>query len=74
VFTKTFSATAEPACEHCGGRSLQRLISRVAVLHSSQDLYGDYDQTSWMNDLPDDGDDGGYEGEPSAPEIGSWDF
>ena len=73
VFTKTFSAAVEPACEHCGSASLQRLVSRVAVLHSPQDLYNDYDRTSWMNDL-DDGDDGGYGEDSSLPDTPSWDF
>ncbi len=59
VFLRSITTVPDPTCEHCGGRSLDRLISRVAVLHSSQDLYRDYDRMSWMDDLPDDDDDGG---------------
>ena len=35
VFVRSMSATVTPRCEHCGGRELSRLISRVAVGRSS---------------------------------------
>ena len=70
VFTKTFSVAAKTVCEHCGGGSLQRLISQVAVLRSPQDTYGDYDRSSWMRDL-DDGDD---DGDSTIADAPSWDF
>ena len=69
VFTKTFSAVVEPVCEHCGGRSLDRLMSRVAVLHSPQDIYNDYAESSWMSDLDDGGDD-----DSGISDTPTWDF
>ena len=68
VFTKTFSTAVQPECEHCGGRFLERLISRVTVLQSPQALYNDYDQSSWMKDLDGGDDDSGLPDEPA------WDF
>ncbi len=34
VFVRSMSATVQPRCEHCGGRRLSRLISRVTVVRS----------------------------------------
>ena len=34
VFVRSITSTLEPRCEHCGGRKLRRLISRVAVVRS----------------------------------------
>jgi putative FmdB family regulatory protein len=31
VFVRSMSATVEPACEHCGSRAMERLISRVVL-------------------------------------------
>jgi len=56
-FLRSMSATTNPVCRHCGSASMERVISRVAVLHSSQDIDRDYDHMSWMDDMPDDGDD-----------------
>lgn len=62
LFLRSFSTTVEPACSHCGSGSLERLISRVAVLHSGQDLFQDYDRTSGMDDMAsEDGEGGGEE-------------
>lgn len=63
ILVRSFSAAVDPVCAHCGSRSLERLISRVAVIHSGQDLYEDYDRTSWMDDRPGDDDLGDDEGE-----------
>jgi putative FmdB family regulatory protein len=35
VFVRSMGTAVQPRCEHCGGRRLARLISRVAVGRSS---------------------------------------
>ena len=57
VFTRSVSAPiGDPTCRQCGGTSLRRKISRVAVLHSRQNLYRDYDRLSAFDDAPGDDD------------------
>ena len=56
IFVRSFSTQVDPVCSHCGGRSMERLVSRVAVIHSGQDLYRDYDRLSWTDDMPGDDD------------------
>ncbi|MBI4328321.1 MAG: hypothetical protein HY685_00465 [Chloroflexi bacterium] len=52
LFFRTFSAAEGGAsCPHCGGKELNRHISRIAVLRSDQELTRGYDQMSWMDDL-----------------------
>lgn len=36
VVTLGVHAAVEPVCEHCGGRKLRKLVSRVAVLRSEE--------------------------------------
>ncbi|MDP2959553.1 MAG: zinc ribbon domain-containing protein [Longimicrobiales bacterium] len=36
VFQRTIQAAAAPACPHCGGGDLTRLMSRVAVVRSEE--------------------------------------
>jgi putative FmdB family regulatory protein len=36
VFVKSMSAEARPACSHCGGRRLERALSRFAYHRSEQ--------------------------------------
>ncbi len=36
VVTLGVRAAVEPVCEHCGGRNLRKLVSRVAVLRSEE--------------------------------------
>jgi putative FmdB family regulatory protein len=43
--------TAEPACPHCGGRNLQRLISRVAMAKSEDSRLDTMDPESMMAGL-----------------------
>lgn len=57
IFVRSVSSTVEPSCQHCNGQSLDRLISRVAVLRSAQEIYNDYDRMSWVDDIDDGGDD-----------------
>ena len=44
VFVRSIGAALDPRCEHCGGRRLSRLISRVAVGRSSAGSVGDFDE------------------------------
>ncbi len=39
VFVRRIGLEVEPVCESCGSRSLTRLISRVAVLRSEDDIF-----------------------------------
>ena len=34
VFVRSIGAAVRPRCEHCGGRRLRRLVSRVTVVRS----------------------------------------
>lgn len=34
VLVRSMNATVRPRCEHCGGRKLRRLVSRVTVARS----------------------------------------
>ncbi len=48
IFFRSFSAVSEPACPHCGGLRLTRLMSRVAVHRgggggAGEDEFGDGD-------------------------------
>ena len=53
VFVRSINSTpTAPQCSHCGGARLSRKISRVAVLHSRQGLYADYDRLSAFDDAP----------------------
>ena len=36
VVTLSVGAAVEPVCQHCGGRSLKKLVSRVAVRRSEE--------------------------------------
>ena len=57
VFVRSINSTpVAPNCSHCGGAQLSRKVSRVAVLHSRQDLHGDYDRMSAFDDAPGDDD------------------
>ncbi|HET6614526.1 MAG TPA: zinc ribbon domain-containing protein [Dehalococcoidia bacterium] len=45
VFVRSVSSPVSAACEHCGGKKLTRLISRVAVHRGG----GDFDDASGMD-------------------------
>ena len=45
IFVRTMGADADPRCEHCGGRALSRLISRVAVGRSAGGSLEDVDES-----------------------------
>ena len=62
VFVRSINSTpTAPKCSHCGGARMSRKISRVAVLHSRQGLYADYDRLSAFDDAPGDDDYDGSE-------------
>ena len=67
VFTRSMSAPiGDPTCRQCGGTSLRRKVSRVAIVRSRQELYRDYDRLSAFDDAPGDDDydgmdDGGFD-------------
>jgi len=46
VFTRSISASISPICPHCGSTDLSRLISRVAVIHSEEELAAGLDDSS----------------------------
>ena len=45
VFVRSMSAQVRPRCEHCGGRKLRRLISRVVVARSSGGAQDGFDES-----------------------------
>ena len=72
VFVRSINSTpAAPQCNHCGGARLSRKMSRVAVLHSRQDLYADYDRMSAFDDAPGDDDYDGSE-DVGGDGLDSW--
>jgi putative FmdB family regulatory protein len=46
VFVRSVSSTVEAVCEHCGSRDVARLISRVAVVRSGDDMFAGLDEAS----------------------------
>ena len=51
LFLRSFSATVEPQCPHCGTREMTRLISRFAVLKSEDSRLEDLGDPSNFADL-----------------------
>ncbi len=49
VFVRSMSSEVNPRCDRCGGTDLTRLISRVAVLRSGSEEFGDLDEDSMMS-------------------------
>ena len=45
VFVRSITSTLDPQCQHCGGRRLRRLISRVAVVRSGAGVADDFDES-----------------------------
>ena len=52
ILVRTFSEEPSPACDHCGGRDMSRLISKFAV------------HKSWGDSLPDTAGLSGDDGDP----------
>ena len=52
VLVRTLTEEPDPSCDHCGGRDMSRLISKVSI------------QKSWGNSLPDTGGLSGEDGDP----------
>jgi len=51
-FFRSFAAIEdEPACPHCGGENLSRLISRVAIVRSEESRMDDLADPSILGDL-----------------------
>lgn len=42
VFVRSLRASVEPACEHCGSRSVTRIMSRVLRTRTARDVLDDY--------------------------------
>lgn len=42
VFVRSHRTTIDPTCEHCGGRALTRLMSRVSRLKTEADVLAEY--------------------------------
>lgn len=52
LFYRSYAAIEdEPACPHCGGTNLSRLISRVAVVRSEESRLDDLADPSMLGDL-----------------------
>ncbi len=48
VFVRRIGMEVEPSCQHCGSRSMARLISPVAVLRSDDEIFqGLAEDVSW---------------------------
>ena len=45
VFVRSMSMVVKPRCEHCGSRTLSRLISRVVVARSGGGSLEDFDES-----------------------------
>ena len=46
VFTRAIGGEVEAVCSHCGSREMSRLISRVAVVRSEDDVFAGLDESS----------------------------
>ncbi|MEE8386369.1 MAG: zinc ribbon domain-containing protein, partial [Dehalococcoidia bacterium] len=46
VFTRGISGSVEAVCSHCSSTEMSRLISRVAVLRSGDDMFSGLDESS----------------------------
>lgn len=46
MFTRSIGGPLEAVCSHCGSRDMVRLISRVAVLRSDEDMFAGLDESS----------------------------
>ena len=42
VFVRNMGASGEPTCQHCGGRRLERVVSRFAYRKSEQTILDEY--------------------------------
>lgn len=45
IFVRSMGADVKPRCEHCGGKRLSRLVSRVAVVRSGAGSMDDFDES-----------------------------
>ena len=46
VFVRSISSPVDAVCEHCGSGDVSRLISRVAVVRSEDDMFSGLDESS----------------------------
>src|SRR3972149_11498702 len=46
VFPRAIGGEVEAVCSHCGSREMSRLISRVAVVRSEDDVFAGLDESS----------------------------
>ncbi len=46
VFTRSIGSSVNATCSHCGSSEMSRLISRVAVLRSDDDMFSGLDESS----------------------------
>lgn len=51
IFVRRIGMQVEPACEHCGSRSMTRLISRVAVLRSDEEIFQGLAEDASLDDV-----------------------
>ncbi len=49
VFSRSISSPVAAVCEHCGSEDLSRLISRVAVLRSEDDIFSGIDGSGFSD-------------------------
>ncbi len=46
VFTRAIGGDVDAVCSHCGSREMSRLVSRVAVLRSDEDMFSGLDESA----------------------------
>ena len=57
ILVRSLNSEIDLKCKSCGTSNLDRVISQVAVLHSSQDLHREFDSMAKYRDSTDDGTD-----------------
>ena len=49
MFSRSISSPVAAVCEHCGSEDLSRLVSRVAVLRSEDDIFSGVDGSGFAD-------------------------
>jgi putative FmdB family regulatory protein len=53
VFVRRIGLEVEPTCPHCGSQAMERLISRVAVLRSEDEIFQGLSEDVSLDDVDD---------------------
>jgi putative FmdB family regulatory protein len=49
LFVRSVSSDVKAKCEHCGSKRVKRLISRVAVVRSEDDMFSGLDESAFAD-------------------------